>query len=354
MLSGVFSILYDGSNIFPVDPVYADHVPLEFVAGPENGLLKAASEALSQKPRYNPILLFGITGVGKTHLLQLFSANYSAQDPTATVLLLNGAEFARGYTDAIELNAIDEFRSKHRHGDLFVLDDLHELAGRSAAQQELLHTIDTLIDRQTQILLASRACPAESDWILPGLSSRLSCGLTVPISKPSAETRRVLLAQIAAQKGIRLSARVADEILHDPNMESVAQLTSVLLELVNLDEQSPDEATMRRILESRTTRASLSPRQIIKQVARYFRIKSTKLVGASRRQSTVRARGAAIYLVRRLTGISFEQLGRHFGGRDHSTTLHAYRRTEATWQSDPLIRKAIHEVTQRLGAVELT
>ena len=356
MFSGVFSIQSDRPDTLPtgslsLDKLTRDNAPPAFVAGPENGLLKAASDAFTAEPRYNPILLFGNTGVGKTHLLRLFRGNYLTRNSTADVLSLNGAEFARGYATAIELNAIEEFRSKHRQTNFLVLDDLHELNGRTSAQQELLHTIDSLIELQTQVLLASRDCPTESDWMIPGLTSRLCFGLTIPISKPSAETRRVLLSQLATQKGIRLSDSVADEILHDRETESVVQLTSILLELVNLDEQSPDKATTRRILANRMARASLSPRQIISQVARSFRIRTTELIGASRRRSTVRARGAAIYLVRRLTGISFKQLGRHFGGRDHSTALQAYRRTEEALNCDPLIRQAIHDVTQRLGTV---
>ena len=363
MLCGVFSIQSDRPDATPAGSLYRDKVPewhgqdkvppddaeRAFIAGPENGLLKAYRDALSDEPRYNPVLLFGTTGVGKSHLLRLFCGNYLARHPAADVLSLTGADFARGFAAALELNAIDEYRSKHRQLDLLILDDLHELNSQTAAQQELLHTIDNLIDRRAQVLLASSVCPTESDWMIPSLTSRLCFGLTIPIAKPSAETRRELLSQLATQKGIQLSDSVVDEILHDRDTESVAQLTSVLLELVELNEPSPDKATTRRILEKRISRTNVSPRQIIRHVARYFRLKSADLIGVSRHRSTVRARGAAIYLVRRMTGISFEQLGRHFGNRDHSTALHAYRRTEEQLHSDPLIRKAIQDVTQRLG-----
>ena len=388
MVIDVFAISHEGTDN---KGLAADQALRTYIAGPENALLKAANEALTTgtlnseshespssgpldrepldlesqysetqysetqypEPLYNPILVSGTTAVGKTHLLRLFTANFLAKRPHARLLSLNGAEFARSYAAAVELNATDGFRRKHRHIDLFVLDDLHELAGRMAAQQELLHTIDTLIESRSQILISSKSCVADTNCLLPGLWSRLSAGLAIPIRKPELTTRRVLLSRIADEHGIALSPFVADEILNNRNTETVPQLTSVLLELNHTLEAPVDQAAARRVLDRRNDHLRLRPRQIINQVARSFHIKSSELVGTSRRQSTVRARGVAVYLVRQLTGISFEQLGRNFGGRDHTTMLHAYRRTRTLLQTDPLMNQAMHDVTQRLGVTDV-
>jgi chromosomal replication initiator protein len=335
----------------------------DFIGGPENSLIQLALEAAVSSCRYNPILLYGLPGVGKSHLLHLLAAQYqSKQDLTKqktdcnSVLSITGADFARAITAARELDALDDLRTKHRSVDWLILDDLQDIADKGYAQTELLHTIDERIKSQRQVLVVSRVSLAEFGTLLAGLKSRLACGLTLSVAKPEAAARRAIVDQFAADLSLELPAEVRDLLVHPSRqharrLETVSQLKGLLLELSLSSERTV--AAAQRVLAQSAAEIRFSTRQITTLTARHFRLKTTDLTGPSRRQATVLARGIAIYLVRKLTTLSLAEIGRRFGHRDHSTVLHSYRKTEQATENDPAVRNSIHAIADRLGAVTL-
>jgi chromosomal replication initiator protein len=235
-----------------------------------------------------------------------------------------------------------------------VLDDLQDLSGNVSTQQEFLATLDARIDEHRPVLVASRASPAELVHLLPGLQSRLVAGLAVPIAEPGTETRHAIVSRFLEDHGLQMTDE-AEQLLAVSSrgvtrrLRTVGELNGALLELAQCPEQPISATTIRQLLRRPTPGLNLTLRQITRQTARHFQLRSTELVGASRRQSTVRARGVAMYLARRLLGTSLEDLGTHFGGRDHSTVMHALRRTENDIRLEPVVQQAIEDITEQLG-----
>lgn len=382
MLDSVFRIPHTGSQDVTSRP---DGRLRQFIGGPENSLLTVAvawaspdcvvpnalatpvdvgqphrgewasdgNDVTDTLHEYNPILFYGPNGVGKTHLLNVLAEQIQADDPDALIVTLTGSDYARAIQVASELDAFNELRSKHRTCDLLIIDDLQELKGKQAAQGELLHTIDERTDHGRRTLFTSPAAPAEMMDLESGLISRLTSGLIVPIAQPGPAARCEIIVQLANELQLQLPPDVLELLTTTGNhqLETVAQLRSVLLELSTFTEQPIRLRDVRAVLKRANEGPDLSTRQITAQAARHFQLRSAELTGPSRRQATVRARGVAIYLVRKLTGQSLEEIGRHFGQRDHSTILHSFRKIEKAKETDPLVRKSIHEIADRLGAL---
>ncbi len=324
-----------------------------FIGGPENAVVKVGLEAAVSSCVYNPIAFYGHAGVGKSHLLELVVGELRRVQPNCDILSLTASDFVRAMTAANELGALDELRTKHRLADYFILDDLQVLAGNGSAQIELLHTLDARIRDNRQVLIASRASLAESDDLLPGLRSRLAGGLVLSVAKPAAAARHAIIDRFAQELDLDLPQDVQELLLqpgrhHVRRLETVGQLKNLLLELSVAEE--PTRAAVNRLLAESAAGLNFSIRRVTTQTARYFQVKTSDLTGPSRRQATVFARGIAIYLVRKLTSLSLTEIGHHFGGRDHSTVLHSYRKIELSMDTNPVVRKSIESIADRLGA----
>ena len=327
----------------------------QFIGGPENSLVQVAAAATNSAKtvRYNPVFFCGPTGVGKSHLLSLLP-DLTCEE-SDVVQSLTGSDFARAIRVATELDSLNELRTKHRNADLFILDDLQELAGKTTAQVELLQTIDERLAHELQVVIASQSSPFEIEGLISGLSSRLASGLVVPIVNPGEETRRAIVKELSDELQLNITDKSCELLVcpkkqHQRKLESVGDLRSALLELSTATEHEVHPSQVRAIVSRPVDERRFSPRQITTQAARHFQLRVIELTGPSRRRATVRARGVAIYLVRKLTGQSLEEIGRHFGQRDHSTILHSFRKTEKAKETDPVVRKSIHEIANHLGA----
>jgi chromosomal replication initiator protein len=326
----------------------------EFIAGPENRLAAIAVRSVFEEraAQVSPLVLYGPCGCGKSHLALGLADWWQRHFPTAGVLALTASEFAQQYADAVENDRVSAWRTKLQALDLLVIDGLDPLVSKRGAQQELRSLLDALSDRQAIVVVTSRLLPQSIDGLAESLRSRLASGLAVPISVPAAATRQVILERYAEARGIVLSKRLIKTLadrLHAP----APALLGALLELqlrAQTDGKPLDSATASRYLARLDQQKVLPIRDIARATAKYFGLTLADLRSPSRRKAIVGARNTAVFLARRLTSHSFEQIGDYFGGRDHTTVLHGFRTTEKLVKTNAATRQAITELKQLLSA----
>lgn len=324
----------------------------EFVAGPENALAVTALAPLldSTSSEFSPLVLCGPHGSGKSHLACGLAEWWQRHFPDSAAECLSGAEFARQHADALGTSRLEAWRSRIRGTGLFILDDLGELADNPAAQKELLHTLDVLADNGIPVVITARTFPGHWPVLLPALRGRLSSGLAVPLAVPARAARRVILERIAAARGISLPATTLDSLsagLHG----SVPTLIAAMMELdltAAVEGRAVDSEQVRKFVTARPGAAEPTLRQIAGLTARYFDLKIADLKSPARRRKLVTSRGVAMYLARQLTTNSLGQIGKYFGGRDHTTVLYGCRRTEALLHRDRAIRQAVAKLKKLL------
>jgi chromosomal replication initiator protein len=327
----------------------------EFLAGPENRLIGVAIAGVldERAPRYNPLVIHGPSGAGKTHLARgLAAKRFDEGTPESqSVVYVTGADFARLISEAIDAHETWRFRERFRRASLLILDDLTTLATKRVAQQELIHTLDAVIGGGGQVVVASRAAPDRIATLLPALRSRLSAGLTVSLALPAAPARLALVERFAAVRRIALPATAARSLAEGLSA-TVPELSGALTELhwqAAREGSSIDAARVRRFLADRQLRLRPSLRTITAMSAKYFGLRMSDLTGPSRRRGIVQARAAAMYLARELTGKSLAELGAHFGRRDHTTVLHSVRLIESRLRADPTTKRAIAEIRKLIA-----
>ncbi|QDV60881.1 helix-turn-helix domain-containing protein [Crateriforma conspicua] len=318
------------------------------LAGPQGGLLSLAS----------PLLITGPSGIGKSAFALHLAARHAVQHPIdgqpAVVHYLPAVDFARQYADAINSDDLPPLQSELDEVEILVLDDLHLIADKSAAQEELSNRIDRRAESGKLTILVCRRFPSDTRGLRPRLVSRSMGGLTLNIACPGDEARRVLLGEYFLLHDLvvppdmvhLLSAGLPDGLTPRDLEGCVKQLNL----WCRMNDRAPDMEGIQFALDSLQRDSELSINAITKSVARHFRLRSADLRSSSRQQKIVRARSLAMTLARQLTTHSLHQIGESFGGRDHSTVLHAIRKTEASLVSDADLRRAAAEVTEKLGA----
>lgn len=337
-----------------------------FVAGPENAVLLGAIEDFCASPEtlYNPLVLHGPPGIGKTHLARIIAERHHATGATdegagdGGEIFTTGSDWATGYADAVESRTLSAWRERNRSARLLVIDGLEALAGKHAAQIELLHTCDELLHTGQKIVVTARREPGHSRGLLPGLASRLMAGLVVEIVAPGEATRRLAIEKFAHDRQLVIDAAAID-LLAAELAVTVPELSGALHELRTLardtmtspgsiDRISIDRAAVRALLQRRRGQRDMTLRNIAGKTARHFGVPLAELRGPSRRQNIAKARGVAMHLARQLTGKSLEAVGGYFGGRDHTTVMYACRKTDELIASDATIRSAVAELRSAL------
>ena len=311
VVSGVFSIAFDALNVA---------TPLrQFIGGEENLLVQTACrDSLSQSPRFSPLVFVGPSGTGKSFLAQGLIQQWSHEhDHNGHVTELTGADFARAYAHAVETDSVEELRNRWRESRRFLVDDVQALADRPGAQQELSLLIDSLTEQDAIFIATMPTLPTEAEGLSSGLVSRLSGGLTVPVSPPGVAARKAILTHLAELYQIDLCDQTLSLLAEgDPTpFNTVPELQHALSQLMLLSERydEPISPTLaRRLLEFEPTEAP-SFRTICQLTAKHFQLKSADLRGSSRRQSISHARSIAMYFCRQLTESSYEQIGKYFG-----------------------------------------
>lgn len=359
MVRGVFSIKsVDSDTNRAAWKNAAESMLAEYIGGSENLLVPTAIEALCQQPpRFNPIVFSGPAGVGKSLLVQLIVTRWKRSNKTGRTVLTSGADLARDYAHAVETDSLPDLRSKYRRASLLAIDDLHEIGEKTGAQHELVRTLDQMLNNQQRVVVTLPQSPAEVPVLLPALASRLAGGLTVPLQPPGPDARRLILRSLVATRGFSLPQRVVDLVASDALSDALkpATVPRLLQTLIRLEDVSAegdltlDEHQLRQLLQPPGEDDERQLQSITRQVSKYFNLRATELKGKTRQQRVVRARGVAMFLARQLTASSLQNVGRHFGNRDHTTVLHACRKTESLLHTDPSIRQAVAELTNQLS-----
>nr|WP_040615698.1 chromosomal replication initiator protein DnaA [Rickettsiella grylli] len=307
---------------------------INFVEGKSNQLARAASVQVAENPgeAYNPLLLYGGVGLGKTHLMHAIGNAILLKNPHAKVLYLHSERFVADMIKALQTNTINDFKTYYRSLDALLIDDIQFFAGKDRSQEEFFHTFNTLLESQQQIVLTCDRYPKEMSGVEERLKSRLGWGLTIAIEPPDLETRVAILISKAEQTKISLPQEVAFFIAKRIH-SNVRELEGVLKRVVAYAQFTGLQITLELVREAIKDVLALQDKlvtvdNIIKTVAEYYKIKVSDLLSKRRTSSLARARQIAMALAKELTNHSLPELGRAFGGRDHTTVLHAFRKIQ--------------------------
>lgn len=311
-----------------------------FVEGKSNQLAKAASLQVSDNigRAYNPLLIYGSSGLGKTHLMHAIGNAVLAKNPSANIIYLHSEKFVQDMVRALQQNSIDHFKNFYRQIDVLLIDDIQFFAGKERSQEEFFHTFNTLLEKKHQVVLTCDKYPKEIIGLEDRLKSRFSWGLPVSIEPPDMETRAAILMKKAEFSKVELPQEVAFFIAKRiPS--NVRDLEGALRRVIaNAQFTGRDisiEFTKEALHDLLTIQDKLvSIDNIQKTVADYYKIKITDLSSKTRKQTITRPRQIAMSLARELTSQSFPEIGSTFGGRDHTTVINACKRVNELKESD--------------------
>ncbi len=325
-----------------------------FVEGKSNQLGKAAAMQVAQNPgqAYNPLLLYGGTGLGKTHLMHAAGNLMRVNKPDVKILYLRSEQFVSAMVRALQQKSMDEFKRRLRSIDALLIDDIQFFAGKDTTQEEFFHTFNALFEGKQQIILTCDRYPKEVDKLEPRLKSRLGWGLSVAIEPPDFETRAAILLSKAQAKGVELPEDVA--VLIAKRMRSnVRDLEGALNTLVARAHFvgraiSPEFAqeTLRDLLTVHAQAITIP--NIQKVVADYYQMRVVELLSKRRSRSIARPRQMAMTLAKELTEHSLPEIGDAFGGRDHTTVLHACRTVRELRETDGKLRQDWEKLVRQL------
>jgi chromosomal replication initiator protein len=325
-----------------------------FVEGKSNQLGKAAAMQVANNPgrAYNPLLLYGGTGLGKTHLMHAAGNLIRTNNPATKVMYLRSEQFVSAMIDALRTKKMDDFKRRFRDIDALLIDDIQFFAGKNTTQEEFFHTFNALFEGKQQIILTCDRYPKEVDNLEPRLKSRLGWGLSVAIDPPDFETRAAILLSKAAARGLEIPESVA--FLIAKRMRSnVRDLEGALNTLaaranflgVPINEDFAQE-TLRDLLTVHSQAITVS--NIHKTVADYYQLRLSDLLSMNRSRSLARPRQMAMALAKELTEHSLPEIGKAFGGRDHTTVLHACRTIRDLVQIDGKLRQDWEKLQREL------
>lgn len=316
-----------------------------FVEGKSNQLARAAAWQVADNPKhgYNPLFLYGGVGLGKTHLMHAVGNHLLKKNPNAKVVYLHSERFVADMVKALQLNAINEFKRFYRSVDALLIDDIQFFAKKERSQEEFFHTFNALLEGGQQVILTSDRYPKEIDGLEERLKSRFGWGLTVAVEPPELETRVAILMKKADQAKIHLPHDAAFFIAQRIR-SNVRELEGALKRVIAHSHFMGREITIELIRESLKDLLALQDKlvsidNIQRTTAEYYKIKISDLLSKRRSRSVARPRQVAMALSKELTNHSLPEIGDAFGGRDHTTVLHACRKIAELRESDADIRE---------------
>jgi len=327
----------------------------EFVVGPSNQMAYHAALRVAQSPgqQFNPLFIHGACGMGKTHLLQGICLKFAKLHPNKKWLYVTGEQFTNEFLEAIRQHRTDAFRRRIRSADLLVIDDVHFLANKKATQEEFLHTFNQVDACGKQIVLASDCAPRQIQSLSDQLSSRFVSGMVLRVDSPDIPTRLEILRRRAARNGWNVSDAVLMHIAQN-SASSVRELEGLLLQVVAgiklINVGAPEATTVIASIKDRTaTRGPIAVERIIAAVAEHFAVPPSAILGSGREKMVSLARSICMYLARRHTGMSFPEIGRALGNKNHSTVIAACQRVETQMQTGHLMCWNTPEGGERMG-----
>lgn len=344
----------------PAPPIRPDALTINpdngfenFVVGPGNRLAHAAAIAVAANPgrAYNPFFIYGGVGLGKTHLLQAVCLDLVRNDSTLNLYYVSCEGFVTQFMDSVQNGLMNDFRHRFRDVDVLVIDDIHSLAQRDSTQEEFFHTFNSLFHAHKQIILSSDAPPEEIPELQSRLVSRFKWGLVAKIEPPSLETRVEIVKSKARLRGIALPDDVAFFIAQrvDTNIRELEGAITTLQMESSLDGRPIDLRLAEASLGGLASPASEPTIQVIMSlVTEFFRVRLTDLQSKRRQRSVAMPRQVCMYLARRNTRMSLQEIGGYFGGRDHTTVMHAVKIVDSRRAADPTFHLQLTELEERI------
>lgn len=327
----------------------------KFVVGPSNRFAHAAAFAVATKPAqsYNPLLIYGESGLGKTHLLYAIANVIKEQHPNFKIVYCKGDEFTNEMIYAIKEGKNVEFRNKYRNADLFLMDDIQFIAGKDQTQDEFFHTFNTLFESKKQIVLTSDRPPEEMNRLEERLKTRLQWGLLADIKPPDYETRVAIIQNKAATQGVTLPDDVVDYVAENIT-SNVRQLEGTINRIMAYRDMENYEINLtnvsRAIKDMFKSKEKLLPTAglIIAEVATYYNISESVIRGTQRDKKTAEARQMSMFLIRKMTTLSLEEIALEFG-KDHTTVMHSINKIESAIQPGNNIDNTAKEITMNIN-----
>jgi len=327
-----------------------------FVEGSSNSIAKASALQVAQESltQFNPLLMYGSTGLGKTHLLHAIGNKILKDDPNAIVCYVHSEQFVNGMINALRTGSITEFKSQYRSVTALLIDDIQFFAGKERTQEEFFHTFNSLLECKQRVIITCDKFPKEVNGLEPRLKSRLGWGLAVCIDPPDFETRVAILQKKAIQQGFKLLDDVAFFIAKKIN-SNVRELEGALNTLwanasfkkveISLDFTKDTLKELFNVYHRHITIENIQ-----KQTSNYYNIRLSDLLSKKRTRSLARPRQMAMYLAKELTDKSLPEIGEAFGGRDHTTVLYAHKKIKQLFDEIPEYLEDKHKLVNLLTA----
>ena len=327
-----------------------------FVVGPSNKLAYAASQAVAEHPaqNYNPLLIYGDSGLGKTHLLYAIANVIRRNDQNAKIVYIKGDDFINEFIELIRAGRGSEFRAKYREADLLLVDDVQFVAGKEQVQNEFFHTFNNLYESGKQIVLTSDRPPSEMTLLDDRLRTRFEWGLLADVTPPDLETRLAIVKNKAAALGMDLPDKIASYIAENvtSNVRQLEGTVNKILAYKDLLGSEADEETVTRAMQDiiKSSREYIpTPDNILDYISKYYGVDKEVICGQQRVKDAVAARQIAMYLIRSITKLSVVDIGKVFDNRDHSTVLYSLKQVEKQMKTDPAFAETVKEIKANIN-----
>ena len=336
---------------------YEDFTFETFVVGPSNKLAYAASMAVAEHPaqNYNPLLIYGDSGLGKTHLLTAIQTEIKRTHPDFVIMYVTCEQFTNELIAAIRAGSTEDFRMKYRVADLLLVDDIQFIAGKESTQEEFFHTFNSLHDAHKQIVIASDRPAKEIKSLEERLRTRFEWGLTADVQPPDFETRVAIVKRKAELLHLDLPEDVA-EFIANHLKNNIRQLEGAVKKLnayYMLEGIQPVISVAQNAIKdilNETQPVPVTIEKIIGEVSRTFNVSPADIRGTKRNANVASARRVAIYILREVTGMSMEEIGREFSGRDHSTIVYSLKTMERDMKNDQHLRETVSDIIKNVKA----
>jgi len=326
-----------------------------FVVGKANELAHAASMAVAAKPgeAYNPLFIYGGSGLGKTHLLQAIGHHVGKTNPNAKVLYVTCERFTNEFITAVRSGRGMDFKNTYRNVDVLMIDDIQFMTGKEGTQEEFFNTFNELHQRNKQIVVTADRMPKDIQGLETRLLTRFDWGMTVDVSHPDFETRVAILEAKSRDKFPKLESEIL-RLIAGSVQSSVRELEGALNKILayhQFKNITPNPDSVQHLLQSfvpNVTKRNITPRRLIEIVVAYFDLSMEEMVGKSREQRLAFPRQIAMFLLREEAKCSFPAIGTHLGGRDHTTAMHACSKINDLLKEDEKLRHDISQLREKL------
>ncbi|MEM8781369.1 MAG: chromosomal replication initiator protein DnaA [Planctomycetota bacterium] len=333
-----------------------DHAFAGFIQGPNNELAFALAQAVADQPvkSYNPLFIHGGVGLGKTHLLQAICLRILERDPTFNIVYVSCEKFTNQFIECARGGEYGAFRHHYRHADMLVVDDIHFLSGKEQMQEEFFHTFNELHTQQKQIVLSSDAAPADIPGLTERLVSRFTWGVVAKISPPGFETRLAIIHAKAALRGVTVPDDVAEYLAR--KIDSNARVLEGAVHTCEAHAREFDKPLTVELARAALGDPGVAPSgrvtlgRIIDIVTDFYSVRTAELQSKRRHKSIAEPRQVCMWLARQNTTLSLEDIGGHFGGRDHTTVMHSVSKVESRIREEAVFAAQVEQLDQRVKA----